>query len=247
MKHMIQWVRSLLFNFLMYLALVLIPGLAIPVAIFNRNFGFKVLHFYCHTVRWLAEHVIGLRTEVRGTVPQGEVIVAAKHQSFLDVIVISSVLPRMKFIMKSELRWVPILSFYARLTHSIPVARGKRGAAIKKMIADVKAGRSEPGQLVIFPQGTRVAAGAKKPYKIGAAVLYQETGQSVVPAGTNVGVFWPRHGVMRKPGLAVIEFMPPIEPGYTNEEFMAKVEEAVEGSSNRLMAEAGFEMSDAQD
>ena len=62
-----------------------------------------------------------------------------------------------------------------------------------------------------------------------------------MPAATNVGVFWPRHGLYRKPGLAVVEFLPRIKPGLTNAEFMAELERSIETASNRLMAEAGFD------
>jgi len=134
-----------------------------------------------------------LKSEVRGEVPTGEVIVASKHQSFFDILILSSVLPRLKFIMKKEIKWAPIVGYYAYRIDCVAVDRGKRGSAIKKMVEDVKSGAADPGQLIIFPQGTRVAAGATKPYKIGTAVLYEETGQTVVPVATNVGVFWKRH------------------------------------------------------
>ena len=57
--------------------------------------------------------------------------------------------------------------------------------------------------------------------KIGSGVLYEELGQDCVPVATNVGVFWPRKGIMRKPGLAVVEFLPRIEAGKDKELFMA--------------------------
>jgi 1-acyl-sn-glycerol-3-phosphate acyltransferase len=109
-------------------------------------------------------------------------------------------------------------------------------------VADVKAGTTAPGQLIIYPQGTRVAAGATKPYKIGVGVLYAELGQDCVPAATNVGVFWPRHGILRKPGLAVVEFLPRVPAGQSVQEFMRRIEPLVESASNRLMAEAGFKV-----
>ncbi|MEY4304522.1 MAG: hypothetical protein RIT52_697, partial [Pseudomonadota bacterium] len=97
-----------------------------------------------------------------------------------------------------------------------------------------------PGQLIIYPQGTRVAPGVAKPYKVGTGLLYDQLGQPCVPVGTNVGVFWPKRGILRKPGVAVVEFLPRIEPGLPVPAFMAKLEQEVEASSNRLMAEAGF-------
>ena len=117
---------------------------------------------------------------------------------------------------------------------------GKRGQAIQKMVADVKAGTALPGQLIIYPQGTRVAAGARQPYKVGVRILYEQVGQDCVPAATNVGVFWPRSAITRKPGLAVVEFLPAIPPGLPVEIFMDRLSETVETASEALMAEAGW-------
>jgi 1-acyl-sn-glycerol-3-phosphate acyltransferase len=105
----------------------------------------------------------------------------------------------------------------------------------------VNHGDAPAGQLIINPQGTRVAPGAVASYKIGTAVLYRETGQECVPAATNVGVFWPRTGIFRKPGLAVVEFMDPIRTGLDNNSFMARLEATIEERSTALMAEAGFD------
>ena len=88
------------------------------------------------------------------------------------------------------------------------------------------------------------APGAKASYKIGTAVLYEATGQACIPAATNVGVFWPRTGIYRKPGLAVVEFLPAIEPGLEQASFMAKLERDIETASSRLMADAGFHADD---
>ncbi|NRB05887.1 MAG: 1-acyl-sn-glycerol-3-phosphate acyltransferase, partial [Rhodobacteraceae bacterium] len=189
---------------------------------------------------WTARWMIGLRGEVRGDVPQGEVLIAAKHQSFFDILLIYNALPRPKFIMKKELMWTPIIGVYAKRLGCVPVERARRGAAIQKMVEDVEAGRADPGQLVIYSQGTRVAPGDKKPYKVGTAVLYEQLGQPCVPTATNVGLFWPRKGIMRHPGLGVVEFLPPIPPGLDRDTFMAQLEEVVETKSDELMAEAGF-------
>ncbi|MDH5530062.1 MAG: 1-acyl-sn-glycerol-3-phosphate acyltransferase, partial [Paracoccaceae bacterium] len=72
-------------------------------------------------------------------------------------------------------------------------------------------------------------------------VLYSAVGQDCVPTATNVGVFWPRHGILRKPGLAVVEFLPRIAKGKSVDAFMAEIEPVIETASDRLMAEAGFD------
>jgi 1-acyl-sn-glycerol-3-phosphate acyltransferase len=238
MSHALQWLRSLLFNVQMYLAMLPIGLLFAPWALLSRRGALAACHAYCRWVRWTARWMIGLRTETRGTPPTDEVIVAAKHQSFLDIILIFSSVPAGKFIMKKELVWAPLLGQYALRIGCIPVDRGKRSAAVRKMVADVQADRSMPGQLIIFPQGTRVAPGVRAPYKIGTAALYAESGQDCAPVATNVGVFWARRSVMRHPGLAVVEFLPSIPAGLTAEAFMQRLEAAIETRSDMLMAEA---------
>jgi 1-acyl-sn-glycerol-3-phosphate acyltransferase len=215
-----------------------------PWAVLDRRGAFAAVHAYTRWVRWTASWMVGLKTEVRGTPPTGEVLIAAKHQSFLDIIIIVSEVPRPKFIMKRQLKWAPILGWYALRIGCVPVDRGKRAQAIQQMIEGVKAGVQEPGQLIIYPQGTRVAPGAYKPYKIGTSILYEQTGQTCIPAATNVGVFWPRTGILRKPGRAVVEFLDPIGPGMTSTAFMQELETRVEAASGRLMEEAGFHAHD---
>ena len=236
----VRWLLSLIFVVQMYLAMAVFAVVFAPWAIVSREGALAAAHGYCRWVRWTARVLCGLRSEVRGEVPQGEVLIASKHQSFFDIILIVSAVPRPKFIMKKELLWAPIVGFYAKRIGCIPVDRGKRGQAIKAMVAAVRAGRAQPGQLIIFPQGTRVAAGAHLPYKGGAGILYRELGQPCVPAATNVGVFWPRHGILRHPGRAVLEFLPAVAPGLSLSAFMARIEAEVETRSDALMREAGF-------
>ena len=240
MKDALQWIRSLIFNASMYVAMLVIGLAYLPWAIVSPEGAVAGCHAYCRWVRWSAAWMIGLKTEVRGEVPTDEVMVAAKHQSFMDVILIYGALPRGKFIMKAILKWAPILGWFGLRIGCVPVDRGKRGAAIRKMLADVKAGKVKGGQLIIYPQGTRVAPGVRRPYKIGTAALYAEMGQPCVPVATNVGVFWPKRGVMRRPGTAVVEFLPAIPPGEAAQAFMDRLEQMIELNSDRLAAEAGM-------
>ncbi|WP_339693846.1 lysophospholipid acyltransferase family protein [Celeribacter baekdonensis] len=240
MLYPIQWILSLIFVVQMYLAMIVLAIVFTPFAMINRVYAYAACRTYCRWVRFSARWLVGLRSEIRGDIPTDEVLIASKHQSFFDIIMIVSVVPRPKFIMKKQLSLAPIVGYYAKRIGCVAVDRGKRGQAIKKMVADVKSGSSLPGQLIIFPQGTRVAAGVHMPYKVGTGVLYEQTGQDIVPAATNVGVFWPRHGIYRARGLAVVEFLPRITSGKSIKEVMTELEEVVETASDHLMGEAGF-------
>ncbi|MGR3485742.1 MAG: lysophospholipid acyltransferase family protein [Paracoccaceae bacterium] len=216
-------------------------GLAyLPWAIWSREGAIAACKAWCRWTLWTARLICGIRHEVRGPVPDGQVLIAAKHQSFLDIIILYHALPRAKFIMKRELQFFPIIGQFALRIGCIPVARGKRAEAIRAMVRDVEAGRADAGQLIIYPQGTRVAPGAPAPYKIGTGALYEASGQTCIPVACNVGVMWPRSGPPVSGGAAVVEFLPPIPPGLPPREFMVALEAAIEPRSSRLMAEAGF-------
>jgi 1-acyl-sn-glycerol-3-phosphate acyltransferase len=236
----LRWVLSLVFVVQMYLAMAVLALVFAPWALFSRRGARTACKTYCVWVIFTLRLLCGLKCEVRGTPPMAEAVIAAKHQSFLDIILIFNAVPAGKFIMKRELMYAPFLGQYALKIGCVPVDRGKRGAAITKMKADVAAGSADPGQLIIYPQGTRVAPGVTKPYKVGTGLLYDQLGQPCYPVATNVGVFWPKRGILRKPGLAVVEFLPPIETGLPIPAFMQRLESEIETHSNRLMAEAGF-------
>ncbi|WP_179379089.1 lysophospholipid acyltransferase family protein [Jannaschia marina] len=238
-----QLFRSALFNALMYLWMAVLGIACVPLLIASPEGARWTCSFYARTTLWMLEKIVGLRTEVRGTPPTGGVLLAAKHQSFLDIIIIWSALERPFFIMKSILKYAPFLGQYAYRLGCIPVARGRRAEAIKQMLAEVRSGRRAGGQLMIYPQGTRVAPGAHVPYKVGTFALYEQLGQPCVPVATNVGLFWPKRGLLRRQGLGVVEFLEPIPPGLDRATFMATMEERIESASNRLMEEAGFPVS----
>lgn len=233
--------RSLVFDFCLYFLMLVMGVLFAPMAIWSAAGAFRACKIYARTVLWLLEALCGLKAETRGRVPQGDVIVASKHQSFLDILILVRALPRAKFVMKQELRWAPILGLYAMRIGSTPVNRGARSKAMRDMVAHAGQEAEGASQLVIYPQGTRVLPGATLPYKVGAGVLYDRMGKPCVPAATNVGVFWARRSPYRKPGLAVVEFLPEIPPGLPVMAFMSRLEAVVETESNRLMREAGFD------
>lgn len=237
---MLQWIRSLLF---VAFATVFMPVVGLgyaPWAMFSKRGAYAACRAYAGGVMWVAGWLVGLRCEVRGQPPEGEALVPAKHQSFLDILMIYHALPHAKFIMKREIHWMPVIGQYTKRMQMVAVDRGKRGKAIAKMLADVDAGKIEPGQLVIYSQGTRVAPGVSMPYKKGTAALYEQLGQVCVPVATNAGYFWPRRGLYRRPGVAVVEFLDPIEPGMPRDAFMQILEERVEAKSDALLTEAGF-------
>lgn len=240
LAYALRWTRSLAYVVQAYAMMAIMALWFTPWAVVDRRGATAGVRTWCRYARWSARGLVGITTELRGPVPAGEVLIAAKHHSFLDIIILVSELPRPKFVMKAELRRMPILGWFALRIGCVPVERGRRAEAVRRMLRDVEAGRADPGQLIIYPEGTRTAPGERRPYKVGAAALYAASGQACVPAACNVGLFWPRHGVIRHPGHAVVELLPPIVPGLELDAFLARLESEVEEATEQLLAEGGW-------
>ncbi|MEM9050236.1 MAG: lysophospholipid acyltransferase family protein [Pseudomonadota bacterium] len=233
-----QLFRSLLFDVLFY-GLMGIMGLILaPLAALSARGALWSIKRFLAIAFWLLRHLCGLTYEVRGAVPDRATLVVAKHQSFLDILVLSRVLPEPRFVMKAELKWMPVLGFYAWRIGCTPVIRSDGAKALRRMVSDIDRG-SLDGQVVIYPQGTRVAPGRYVRYRPGAGVLYDRHSMVAVPVATNAGLFWGRRSLRRKPGRAVVAFLDPIAPGLAVPQFMRAIETQIETASTDLEAEAG--------
>lgn len=233
-----QLVRSLIFQVWMY-GLMTVMGVACaPMALWSRRGAYVAIDAYISLVLWGLRRICGLSWEVRGAPPRGDALIAAKHQSFLDILILLKALPQARFIMKRSLVWAPIVGFYALRIGASPVTRGKGAESLKQMLDGVALRGGLEGQLVIFPQGTRVRPGARVDYKYGAYALYQKYDLPCGRVALNTGLFWPRIGLIRKPGVAVVEFLDPVPPGLNASRFMAALESAIEPASDALAEEA---------
>ena len=232
-------VRSLVFTSLAFfwtyfMCLALLWTLLLP----RRVMYFSLLTWERSLV-WLERHIMGIRYQVVGReyVPQGACIIAAKHQSAWETLKLHLLFDDPAIVLKQELLKVPVWGWYAKRSGMIPIDRGSGSKALVLMKKASHAAREAGRKIVIFPQGTRLAPGVKKPYKIGVAVLYDELKLPVVPMALNSGLFWPKNSLLKKPGLITIEFLPPIPPGLSRAEMMRELESRLEAASDRLAEE----------
>jgi 1-acyl-sn-glycerol-3-phosphate acyltransferase len=233
--------RHIVFIVTIYGLMGVMGVVGLPVIIWSRNLCYWWMRVYARAVFAIAGLFCGIRAEVRGPVPSGQVIVAAKHQSLLDVLLIYASLPRAKFVMKRSLLFVPVFGLYTWRIGAVAIDRQARGQG-QKVVRGMTAQNREGGQIVIYPQGTRVPPGVEAPYRRGAAMLYRQLGLPVVLVATNAGAFWPKHGTIRGPGTLVVEYLETLPAGLTGEEVMARMEAAIEPASSRLAEEAEREI-----
>src|SRR3954447_24142742 len=184
--------RSVAFNALFYLNLVLHIIAALPTFFLPRRAFMAVAKSWGHTSNALLA-VAGIRVEMRGLekIPKGALLVASKHQSVWETFALIPLFDDPAFIYKRELIWIPVFGWYLWKSDMVPVDRRARGGAMSGMIDSARRELTRGRQIIIFPEGTRTAPGASPAYKSGLANLYMATNVPCLPVALNSGVFWP--------------------------------------------------------
>ena len=131
-----------------------------------------------------------------------------------------------------------MFGWYLAATQQIAVDRQKGGAIMPQLLRSAAIAFEEGRQFLIFPEGTRRAAGAPPAYKFGVAQIYAGSNVTCVPVALNAGLFWPRRSFLLYPGTLVVEFLEPIAPGLERKVFFELLQDRIETASNRLIAEA---------
>ncbi len=233
-------IRSLAFNVLFYVNMTILAFLGLPTLLMKRNAVQELARLWARTSLWLVDTVCGTKVEFRGleNLPRGACIIAAKHQSALETFALTTQMADFTFVLKRELMGIPIFGWYLRGAEQIGIAREKRGQALADLTRQVRQAIGEGRQVFIFPEGTRTAVGAPPAYKPGVAHLCAATGAVCAPVALNSGLFWPRRGLLRRPGRVVIEFLAPIPADADKQKFMRILEARVEAATEKLVNEA---------
>ena len=231
--------RSLLFNILFFGFTALHTlGMTLRISLLGANVKPQVKR-WAGGVLWLLEHVAGITYTLRGVenIPEGGVLIAAKHQSAWDTMMFHLFVSHSIYVTKQEVTHIPFYGVVVKGIGSISIDRAGGAKALKGLIRDCRAALEAGHQVIIFPEGTRTAPGTSLPYQPGVAAIYSHTGFPVVPVALNSGLFWGRRSFIKQPGCITVEFLPAIQPGLDRKVFLALLERRVEEATAALIAE----------
>lgn len=184
--------------------------------------------------------ICGLRHRIKGRehVPAGGAVFASKHQSAWDTLIFHFLLDDPVFVLKRELFRVPLVGWYMKKSGAIGIDRSAGFRAIKMMMPEVDRAIAQGSQVIVFPEGTRMAPGAHRTYHPGVAGIYIHTDAPLVPVALNSGLFWGRRSFLKFPGEITLEFLSPIPAGLDRKTFMKELEARIETASQRLCQQA---------
>ncbi|MBR9826638.1 MAG: 1-acyl-sn-glycerol-3-phosphate acyltransferase [Alphaproteobacteria bacterium] len=198
------------------------------------------LRSYCRLTVLLMRHIAGIKVEVRGTPPKNQpVVIAAKHQSWGDGIVMMAKTGNVNFVCGDHMLKFPLIGHVLKKAGAI-VVNNQGGAEAKASLSDgISRSQDEACErpVLIYPEGHLTEVGTGLRYRSGAWRLSQELNRPVVPVATNLGQCWPQQRWEKHAGTAVIEFLEPIEPSSDRDAFLFELEMRAETRSRTLEAE----------
>ena len=228
--------RSTLY-FLWFMAVsVVVHIAALPALLMPSAATLLAARLWCKLLLWGLKVIAGLDYEVRGNVPQGGALVAAKHMSMWDTLALYLLLHDARFVLKKELLAIPFYGWFVKKAGMIAIDRAGHASALRKMAAAVKEAVAGGHAVVIFPEGTRKKPGAPPDYKPGVAALYTQLGMECVPVALDSGRYW--QGLTKRSGTIVVEFLPAIPPGLDRRAFMATLQDRIETATASLLAKS---------
>jgi 1-acyl-sn-glycerol-3-phosphate acyltransferase len=232
------WLRSLAFNVGWYLGSVIFALAGAPLLLAPRRAVVAWARAWIVFVLWWLRVTCGLTHRVVGreNLPAGPAIIACKHQSTWETMAFTLLFPDIAIVLKRELLFIPIVGWAMARAGNIAVARGDGAAALRSLVRQARAAIADGRSIVIFPEGTRVAPGDRRPYQVGTAALYRQLDVPVVPMALNSGLFWGRRKWIKRPGTITLEVLPPIAPGLRREPFMETLKDRIETATARLSA-----------
>ncbi|MES2905473.1 MAG: lysophospholipid acyltransferase family protein [Pseudomonadota bacterium] len=229
--------RALIFNILFY-TLFVIGMLAIsPLLLGSRRVTTRGIMFVTKCLVVL-QRIFGIRIQVRGkeNIPEGGFLIAAKHQSMWETIMLPDLFVDPAFIYKQELANIPLFGLFMRKFDMVPIDRKKGATALRNMTVLAARKIAEGRQLIIFPEGTRRPLGAPPDYKTGIVLLYDVTKAPVLPIAQNSGALWSNYFWRGQTGTIVIDILPLIAAGLPKKEFLQKLQDEIETAMQKMSA-----------
>lgn len=231
-------IRSALF--LVFQVVTVAPWalLCIACAPLPRPTRYRITVCWPRMVLWAARVICGIRWQVKGweNLPDRPALVLSKHQSTWETMFFPSRLPReLCFVFKRELLFLPFFGWGIWLLDMIHIDRRRGADAFEQVVQQGERKLAEGRWMIMFPEGTRTAPGARPRYKTGGPRFAVRTGVPVIPIAVNSGECWPRNAFVKKPGLVTVSIGKPIESaGKTPDQVSTEVERWIEGEMRVL-------------
>jgi 1-acyl-sn-glycerol-3-phosphate acyltransferase len=222
------------FQFVIMPPYAIIALLTFPLPPVTR---YRVISLWARLIVLAAEIICGIRYRVIGAehVPHETCVVLSKHQSAWETVAFQVIFPPQVYVIKRELLWIPFFGWGLAMVSPIAIDRRAGMRALKQMLAQGKDRLARGFWVVVYPEGTRIAPGARGKYQTGGAAIAAHAGVPVLPVAHNAGTCWRRHAFLKYPGTITVSVGAPIDSrGKSASALTQQAEEWIETEMMRL-------------
>jgi 1-acyl-sn-glycerol-3-phosphate acyltransferase len=233
----VQILGSLLFTAYLMISACVWGGFMALCFFLPHRIEFAIARSWARCSLWMLDRLCGLRFTVEGRerIPAGNHIVMCKHTSAWETVALFVIFPPHVWVLKRELLWVPLMGWGLKLLRPIAIDRGAGRQAVTQVVEQGEQRLAEGLWVIIFPEGTRVARGETRKYGVSGALLAVAAGRMVVPVSHNAGDFWPRRGILKKPGTIRVIIGAPIPAvGRDPRELNVEIRDAIDEGLTRI-------------
>lgn len=239
-----QYARSVIYTVMLFLttaffAVVVLLSALLPLDVFRR---YAVPRAWGRTLLWLLKVICRLDYVVEGreNLPQQPFISLWKHSSTWETAAQMIVVPTAAWLLKREVIWIPLVGWAVSTYKPIAINRRAGHSAVNQVVKQGRERLAAGMGVIIYPEGTRVAAGQTRKYGISGALLATQTGAPIVPIAHTSGYFWPRRSLLKKAGTIRVMIGPPIDPrGLEPREINERAQAWIEAAIARAVAQPG--------
>ena len=226
-----QFLRSLVFNILLFTGLIFIFIIAIPTLLLPSKFTLFFGRLSANYIIILMRITLGNKVIFTGLENLKKVekyFVASAHQSMFETFALQIPLNGPIFILKKELLKIPLFGWYLKKIGAIEIIRETTTKENLNFFDKINFQvNKENRPLLIFPQGTRVGPLDQIPFKKGVGRIYERLNLPCIPVALNTGKVWPKNSFMKFSGDIHISFLEPIMPGKEKDEFVKEIENKI--------------------
>ena len=206
-------------------ALACVLSLIVALLVPGAHRRQKIVTFIAKMIFVLA----GVKVTLRGidNMPPDSCVVVANHASYIDGVLLNGYLPaRFGFVIKGEMRDIPIVHFLLRRSGSKFVERKELKGSSRDARLLVKAAKGGES-LGFFPEGTFLLEPGVGRFRPGAFVAAIQGDMPVVPiAISGTRKMLPSKQLVPRPAHLTIDILPAIAPGDEQFESSRKLAEA---------------------
>lgn len=232
-------IRSFLFTTILFVSVLPWCFGVIAARIFGRKASLAVARNWSEVNLWCCKTICGLGMTIEGleNLPDKSGIVYIKHSSAYETLAQFVLTRDQTWVLKRELVWAPFFGWAISCLSPIAINRNAGQSAVQQVLRQGKERLAEGTWVMIFPEGTRMAAGETRRYGVSGVLLAKEARVMITPVAHNAGSFWPRRGLRKKPGTIRFIIGPPINPeGRDPREVNRELQDWIEGKVAEIAA-----------